>query len=134
MRLIEDDVIPQKTILNASSSMRRLWQDGSPSSERIIQDIRKVVYTNLHIIKEHKGTLIPDLGNRRGNRCPKKVSKSKNWGGNRTKKDASGCKEKHIHPDADAARIGIITKAAKVKTEFDVKVESFLKEIVSTAC
>ena len=92
-----------------------------------MQDVRKVACTNLPIIKEHKGALVPDLGNIRGNRCPNKVSKSKKWGGNRTKKHVSEYKEKYIYPNDDAARIGSITKAAKVKTEFDVKVESFLK-------
>ena len=82
----------------------------------LVQDVRKVACTNLPIIKEHKGALVPDLGNTRGNRCPDKVNKSKNWGGNRTKKDVSEHKEKCIHPDADAARISVITKAFKVKT------------------
>ena len=107
--------------------MRRLWQDGSPSSECVVQDVKKLAHANLPIIKEHSDALVPDLGNRWGNRCPNKASKSKNWCSNRAKNDVSEFKEKCIHPDDDAAIIGVVAKAAKLKTECDVKVESFLK-------
>ena len=53
---------------NLPSSMRRLWDGGSPSSVHIVHAIRKVVCTNMPIIKEHKGELEINLGNKRGNR------------------------------------------------------------------
>ena len=61
-----------------ASSMHILWDGDSSSSDRVVHDIRKLVCTNMPIFKEHKGLLAPNLGNRRGKKCPKNRIKSKN--------------------------------------------------------
>ena len=107
--------------------MRRLWLGVSPSSHGIAQDTRKVAHVNLPIIKEHEGTLVPDLGGRRRNRCPNKTIKSRNWGRLRARKNASEHKKKHVYPDDDATRTNVISKDMKVTKQFDIKVELLMK-------
>ena len=72
LTVVLDDDNPMKFSLSTperlSSSMRRLWDGGSPSSVHIVHATRKVACTNMPIIKEHKGELEINLGNRRGNR------------------------------------------------------------------
>ena len=124
-----DDDDPLKfsrfTPKHVSTSMRGLWDGGSPSSDRIVHDARKVACTNMPIIKEHIGTLLPNLGNRIGDRCPNKLIKPKHWGGSRERKHISKHKKRHAHPDAVDTRTSIVTTDVQVRSaEFDVKVEA----------
>ena len=76
------------------------------------------------IIKEHKGVLVPNLGNIRVNRCPNKLIKPNNWGDSGERKDVSKCKKMHVHLDAVDAKTNVIDNSDKVKNAFDVKVEA----------
>ena len=105
----------QTTPKRLSSAMIRVWQ-GIPSSERIVQDIKRVIYKNIPTIIEHKGIIVQGLGNRSGNRYVVAESASDNRGGRRIKGQAHVTNH-WIHDDAKEAAVCIIDKALKVKVE-----------------
>ena len=129
MNLPEDD--PKKfsssTPKRLSSSMRRVWE-GCPSSERIAQDVRKVIYDNIPVVQKHGGVIVPGVGNRVGKRNVTTIKKSPNWGGCRVKKTLADLKLLRIHPNAIDVRKEIITKAVAIKEEHNMKLELVKKE------
>ena len=78
----------------ASQVHHRVWK-GTPSSERICQDVSKLIENMSSIIK-HRCCVVPGLGNS-GHRCAS-TDKS-NWGGKRIKSKKVR-KDQWIYDDA----------------------------------
>ena len=107
------------SLQKATHSFSRLWtgydknqenaNEGYPSSERIMQDIEKIV-TSLKTVHDAKGIAVQGLGNRSGIRYTPKGG----WGGSRVK-DIFGDnkKTKWTHEDAVEAKNMIIEQALK---------------------
>eukprot|EP00586_Coscinodiscus_wailesii_P006830 CAMPEP_0172487932 /NCGR_PEP_ID=MMETSP1066-20121228/17236_1 /TAXON_ID=671091 /ORGANISM="Coscinodiscus wailesii, Strain CCMP2513" /LENGTH=147 /DNA_ID=CAMNT_0013254843 /DNA_START=118 /DNA_END=560 /DNA_ORIENTATION=- len=72
--------------------------EGSPTSDMIVWDIKKTV-ESMKTIYEHDGTTLQGLGNR-----GKRMMKTGGRGGPRRKKPFSACTSNWIHPDAVEAR------------------------------
>ena len=73
-----------------SRTYLRVWNDSmggvSPSSKRIVQDIKKSI-SSMHQILKAKGVFVPGLAQRPGDRHIINKIKSKIWGGKRTVKE-----------------------------------------------
>jgi hypothetical protein len=123
-----DPTDPKKFSLStpsrASSAYRRVWE-GAPSSKRIIQDISKLTF-NMSSIVQHKGCVVPGLGNR-GNRFISSTDKSKR-GGKRIRYNE--VKKAHwMHEDTDGCTSRLIEDAV-LKVEKVEKKEYICKKDV----
>jgi hypothetical protein len=81
-------------------------EGGDPSSRRIVQDTNKFLVA-IKVIREHKGVVVPGLGERKGHRGDEARENAKK-GGIRIKETREVMDrrraERWIHPDAEEAR------------------------------
>ena len=124
MNLLKDDPknFSLSVLKHLLSSMQRV-QEGYLSSERTIQDVRKVICANISTIHEYQGVIIPNIRNK----CKKLIitteKKLDNQSSKYTKCTKKELKQQHICSNTLTARKEIISKAIIVKKEYLLKVE-----------
>jgi predicted flap endonuclease-1-like 5' DNA nuclease len=104
--LPEDDVrkFSLSTPKRGSWAFRRILEheDGSPSSQRILQDIAKV-FNSMEKIRQAKGALIAGIGDRKGRRALQQHASGINVRGGKRVREKEKDKVHWIHPDARSA-------------------------------
>ena len=82
-----------------------------------------MIKVNIPTIVEHRGVIVPGLGNRKGKRNANICDLSDNWGGSRKKKVGMAL-DPWAHPDTIQSKEALISHAVKVKEEQKMKNDS----------